>query len=171
MRSETHVFHNGWYGYKNWGIGLACYATYHENARAAAILAGVKAEFRTRAAPALELAGDGGGRLFGGDDLYSYGGKTYPPRRNTGPAPECRMEVSPTAKSKVDYFLHVLAADNTSIAAAPEARVATTDKQVKVTIGKTAITFTKPAVGGSITINGARRTFATKNTVLQEENR
>ena len=23
VRSETHVFHNGWYGYKHWGIGLA----------------------------------------------------------------------------------------------------------------------------------------------------
>ncbi len=29
VRSETHVFHNGWYGYKHWGIGLACYATYY----------------------------------------------------------------------------------------------------------------------------------------------
>ena len=27
VQSETHVFHNAWYGYKNWGIGLACYAT------------------------------------------------------------------------------------------------------------------------------------------------
>jgi hypothetical protein len=26
LRSEPHVFHNGWYGYKNWGIGVACYA-------------------------------------------------------------------------------------------------------------------------------------------------
>ncbi|HIE28186.1 TPA: twin-arginine translocation signal domain-containing protein [Candidatus Poribacteria bacterium] len=61
IRSETHVFHNGWYGYKNWGIGLACYATYYENARAAAILEALEQEFRTRAAPALEMAGDGGG--------------------------------------------------------------------------------------------------------------
>ena len=28
VRSETHVFHNAWYGYKQWGIGLACYATF-----------------------------------------------------------------------------------------------------------------------------------------------
>ena len=28
VQSETSVFHNGWYGYKNWGIGLArlCHA-------------------------------------------------------------------------------------------------------------------------------------------------
>jgi hypothetical protein len=61
VKSETHVFHNGWYGYKNWGIGLACYATYYENDRAAAILDELEADWRTRAAPALELAGDGGG--------------------------------------------------------------------------------------------------------------
>jgi hypothetical protein len=59
--SEPHVFHNGWYGYKHWGIGLACYATYDENPRAAAILRSLELEFRARAAPALELAGDGGG--------------------------------------------------------------------------------------------------------------
>ena len=61
VRSETHVFHNGWYGYKHWGIGLACYAAYYENDRAAAILEGLETDWRTRAAPALELAGDGGG--------------------------------------------------------------------------------------------------------------
>ncbi len=61
VRSETHVFHNAWYGYKNWGIGLACYATYYENDRAPAILATLVEDWRTRAAPALDLAGDGGG--------------------------------------------------------------------------------------------------------------
>lgn len=61
VKSETHVFHNGWYGYKNWGIGLACYATYYENERAAAILDELEADWHTRAAPALELAGEGGG--------------------------------------------------------------------------------------------------------------
>ena len=61
VRSETHVFHNGWYGYKNWGIGLAAYATYYENPRAETILHTLESEYRSRAAPALELAGDGGG--------------------------------------------------------------------------------------------------------------
>lgn len=61
VRSEPHVFHNGWYGYKNWGIGLAGYATYYENPRAKEIVAALEEEFRTRAAPALELAGNGGG--------------------------------------------------------------------------------------------------------------
>ncbi len=61
IRSETHVFHNGWYGYKNWGIGLACYATYYENPRAVEILQSLEQDWKTRAAPAFELAGDGGG--------------------------------------------------------------------------------------------------------------
>ena len=61
VNSETHVFHNAWYGYKNWGIGLAGYAGYHENQRAPAILKTIEDDYRTRAAPALELAGDGGG--------------------------------------------------------------------------------------------------------------
>lgn len=61
VRSESHVFHNGWYGYKNWGIGLACYATYYENDRAPEILKSLEQEWKTRAAPALDAAGDGGG--------------------------------------------------------------------------------------------------------------
>jgi hypothetical protein len=59
--SETHVFHNAWYGYKNWGIGLACYATYYENERAAEILKNLERDWQSRAAPALRLAGAGGG--------------------------------------------------------------------------------------------------------------
>ena len=61
IRSESHVFHNGWYGYKNWGIGLACYATYYENDRAPGILRALEQEWHTRVAPALNMAGDGGG--------------------------------------------------------------------------------------------------------------
>jgi hypothetical protein len=61
VQSETHVFHNGWYGYKNWGIGLACYAGYYENPRAQEFLRVLEDDWRTRAAPALELAGAGGG--------------------------------------------------------------------------------------------------------------
>jgi hypothetical protein len=61
IQSETHVFHNGWYGYKNWGIGLASYATFYENERAPVILKSLEQEWRDRAAPALELAGAGGG--------------------------------------------------------------------------------------------------------------
>ena len=59
--AETHVFHNGWYGYKNWGYGIAAYATYHENPESPKVLRALEKEFAERAAPALELAGAGGG--------------------------------------------------------------------------------------------------------------
>lgn len=60
-RSETQVFHNGWYGYKQWGIGLAAYAAYHENERAPGVLAALEREFRERVVPSMKLAGAGGG--------------------------------------------------------------------------------------------------------------
>lgn len=59
--SETHVFHNGWYAYKNWGVGIAALATYHENLKAPKIFEALDRDYRSRAAPALELAGAGGG--------------------------------------------------------------------------------------------------------------
>ncbi len=46
---------------RNWGIGLAAYASYYENPRAQEILQALESEYRTRAAGALELAGHGGG--------------------------------------------------------------------------------------------------------------
>jgi len=61
VNEETHVFHNGWYGYKNWGYGLAAYATYYENPESPKLLQAIEKEYIERAAPALELSGDGGG--------------------------------------------------------------------------------------------------------------
>ena len=61
VASETHVFHNAWFAYKNWGIGIGALAAYHENPRAPEIFATLDHDYRTRAAPALELAGAGGG--------------------------------------------------------------------------------------------------------------
>lgn len=97
-RSETHVFHNGWYGYKHWGVGLACYAGYGENPRADEILDALLDDYEQRAAPALRLAGGGGGwaegyyvhywlyewlffcevaRRCGGRDLYAAAPEFY----------------------------------------------------------------------------------------------
>jgi hypothetical protein len=75
VESETHVFHNGWYAYKNWGIGLACYATYHESPRAPQILQTLRTDWLTRAAPAVNLASAGGGwaeGYYGNYCLYEW---------------------------------------------------------------------------------------------------
>lgn len=61
VNEETHVFHNGWYGYKNWGYGVAAYATYYENPESPKLLKAIEKEFVDRAAPALKLSGNGGG--------------------------------------------------------------------------------------------------------------
>ena len=60
--------------------------------------------------------------LVSGADLYTYGGHSYPPSRNTGPAPECRIEVSPREPRATDYFLHVLTATGADVADVREAR-------------------------------------------------
>jgi hypothetical protein len=55
--SELTVFHNGFYSYKNAGIGIACYATYYENPRAPAILAGLEMRFGSEFSPPGGCAG------------------------------------------------------------------------------------------------------------------
>jgi hypothetical protein len=60
-------------------------------------------------------------KLISGPDLYSYGGKTYPPEKDTGPAPQCRIEISPSQQAAVDYFLHVLTAADADTASVEKA--------------------------------------------------
>lgn len=95
-------------------------------------------------------------RLVQGPQLYSYGGKTYPPAQDTGPAPECRIEISPGQNQAADYFLNVLTATDANIGSVEQATAAVNDQEVTVTIGMTTITFTKDAVGGQITGQGHR---------------
>jgi len=61
VNEEGSPFHNGWYGYKNWGYGIAAYATWHENPESPRLLAAIEQEYKERAAPSLVLSGDGGG--------------------------------------------------------------------------------------------------------------
>jgi hypothetical protein len=105
-------------------------------------------------------------RLVTGSDLYSYGGKTYPPERDTGPAPECRIEISPSEPASVDYFLHVLTATDANAASVEQATAEVKGHEVSVTIGKTAITFTTTEVGGHIEISGRHVEFADR--IVQE---
>ena len=67
---ERSPFHNGWYGYKNWGYGIAAYATYYENPESPKLLRAIEEEYVERAAPALELSGAGGG--FGEGYYLNY---------------------------------------------------------------------------------------------------
>ncbi|MBI3831312.1 MAG: heparinase II/III family protein [Planctomycetes bacterium] len=98
VNSEIYPFANGYYGYKNWGIGLACYATLYENPKAPEYLKTLLDDYKARACPALDLAGEGGGwaeghyvnywtyewtvfcevsRLCGGVDLYEMAPKFF----------------------------------------------------------------------------------------------
>lgn len=99
-------------------------------------------------------------RLVSGDDLYRYGGNAYPARRNTGPAPECRIEVSPSRSSAQDFFLHVLTAADAEIASAPTAGANVRGDRIEVTLGETRIEFQTDAVGGEITWKGQRTRLA-----------
>ncbi|HUU28740.1 MAG TPA: dockerin type I domain-containing protein [archaeon] len=86
-------------------------------------------------------------KLNSGSDLYSYGGRSYPPESDTGPAPECRIEISPFLPATVDYFLHVLTATDSSTTSVPQAAAQVTETEVKVTLGRTEITFKTGEVG------------------------
>jgi hypothetical protein len=93
-------------------------------------------------------------QLVKGDDLYSLGGQTYLPRRDTGPAPECRIEVSPPTAAQTDYFLHVLTATDATIDSVPQAVAEVHGDRIDVTIGDARISFTTAEVGGQIEIAG-----------------
>jgi hypothetical protein len=93
-------------------------------------------------------------QLVKGDDLYSCGGQTYLPRRDTGPAPECRIEVSPPTPAQTDYFLHVLTATDAATDSVPQAVAEVHDGTIAVTIGDARISFTTAEVGGQIRIGG-----------------
>jgi hypothetical protein len=101
-------------------------------------------------------------KLFSGEKLYSYGGKTYPPQRDTGPAPECRIEISPSRPTAVDYFLHVLTATDVSTDSVKKAVAQVNEQKVIITIGKTKMAFATAETGGNIEISGRRIKFADK---------
>ncbi len=105
-------------------------------------------------------------RTILGPDLYRIGDITYPPVHDTGPAPEARVEISPSKPTEEDYFLHVLTATEASAASVPQAVATANATSVRVKIADIGITFSKAAAGGSIEISGKRRELA--KTVLSE---
>jgi len=101
-------------------------------------------------------------KLVSGDDIYTIGGRSYPPDYDVGPAPECRIEVSPPEQSAVDYFLHVLTVVDAFTPTVPQAECRDTESEVEVTIGEMKLVFEKNKVSGSIEINGTWMAFAEK---------
>ena len=99
-------------------------------------------------------------KINSGDQLYSYGGESYPPERVFGPLPECRVEVSPPEPAAVDYFLHVLTATDSEVSSVPQAVAQVTGTEISVNIGGATLTFTTEGVGGWIEISGTRNAFA-----------
>jgi hypothetical protein len=99
-------------------------------------------------------------RLVSGENLYGYGGKLYPPQRDTGPAPECRVEVCPSQQRASDYFLHVLTATDADVTSVEKAFLQTNAEEVIVALGEARITFMTAEVGGSIRIAGRHARFA-----------
>jgi hypothetical protein len=92
--------------------------------------------------------------LAAGEGLYEYGGRAYPPDRDTGPAPECRIEVSPSEPAELDYFLHVLTATDATVDSVPRAVAQVEDGRIEVVIGDARIAFTTAAVGGHVELGG-----------------
>jgi heparin/heparan-sulfate lyase len=80
-------------------------------------------------------------KLNQGDQLYTYDGVDHPPSRDTGPAPECRIEISPAAPAETDYFLHVLTTSEASVDSVPKATVKQDAGSVSVTVGGRTLTF------------------------------
>ena len=86
-------------------------------------------------------------RLAAGEDLYRYDGHDYTPQRDTGPAPQCRIEVSAPASRNVEYFLHVLTATDANTIDTNRASVSFVDTKVHTVIGDVRIVFATDAVG------------------------
>jgi len=107
--------------------------------------------------------------LAQGAGLYQYDGQSFPPDRDTGPAPQCRIEVSPGTPVLTDYFLHVLTAADASTASVPEASVSQGDTSITVSLPNTSLSFTTGNVGGSINLNGTLSELS--NTITTESKR
>jgi hypothetical protein len=93
-------------------------------------------------------------KLYQGDSLYVSGGKLHPPDRDTGPAPECRVEISPSRPALTDYFLHVLTAGDSSTAGVPEATVQEQENGFTLYLGAARFYFEKNSIGGKIENSG-----------------
>jgi heparin/heparan-sulfate lyase len=88
------------------------------------------------------------------EELYRYDGQVFAPRRDTGPAPECRLETSPAQSNATDLFLHVLTATDARVDAVPRAAVVMQGNRLQVTVADVKLLFRTDSVGGDITRKG-----------------
>ena len=94
--------------------------------------------------------------LVSGEDLYAYDGRSFPPSREGGPAPECRLEVSPPRPATTDLFLHVLTAADSGTAAVPAGRLGLQGGEVVAAVGEAKVGFRTDGTGGWVERGGAR---------------
>jgi len=99
-------------------------------------------------------------RLASGENLHCYDSGCFSPEQERGPAPECRVEVSPPEPAVVDYFLHVLTATGAEVERVPEAVAEVSELEVSLRVGDAQLLFTTRDVGGQIEINGQTTVFA-----------
>ena len=73
-------------------------------------------------------------KLVSGDSLYMIDGVAHLPEYDVGPAPSCRVEISPAVAAKQDYFLHVLNAMGKDEENPPVAAVTESGNEVRVEV-------------------------------------
>jgi hypothetical protein len=86
-------------------------------------------------------------RLRSGEELYRYDGQDFPRQRDTGPAPECRIEISPVEPRQVDFFLQVLTAAQSRVESVPAAKVEEDDQSVRLQTDGAIISLVKNGWG------------------------
>jgi hypothetical protein len=94
--------------------------------------------------------------MVSGPDLYRIGGQEYPPRRTSGAAPECRLEISPTQLQALDYFLNVLTTATADTESVPKAIAQVSPDKVQVGVGETKVTFSANPAQPWVEVNGRR---------------
>ena len=96
-------------------------------------------------------------KLFCHAAQYDYAGRSFQFDYSNGPAPDCRMEISPNVPAKDDYFLHVLTPTDYNRSSLEPARVRVEGDDVIASIGASTVSFKKSKVDGSVTIDGKTR--------------
>jgi len=72
--------------------------------------------------------------LFFGENLYTIGDINYPPLNDTGSAPECRIEISPSTTVNDYLFVHVLNATDAAVEHVPLAKVTVSESIIRVSV-------------------------------------